>query len=312
MAESKLPISLKGIVFRNNGTHSEVLLLRNDRLEWELPGGRIERGETPEECVAREFKEETGLSVSVGSCILNGRLTIRPPHVSRTKNVWISTYGCHLRDGASVPSHILLSNEHKESTWIRVSDLAGMTDIPDLYKAAIVKWRRELDIRPPDPPSTPPSPHCITHEQLYLYDLLGFMVIRSALDTKHVNALRSSVRHQFALSGRETANLLDISFDHDWGSDWADLIDHPSVLPILLHIFAGKPKLDHGFTIRSTFGNQQGRLHHQGCGTRGEGLFHDVDTGKISNGLIGIIYSLYDNDDRSGGFCCIPGSHKSN
>ncbi|MEV6136524.1 NUDIX hydrolase [Nocardia sp. NPDC051990] len=40
-------ISIKGVVVRDG----RVLLLKNEREEWELPGGRIEPGETPEECV---------------------------------------------------------------------------------------------------------------------------------------------------------------------------------------------------------------------------------------------------------------------
>src|SRR5437899_2943747 len=56
------PISIKGVVVRDG----KVLLLRNERDEWELPGGRIEVGETPEECVAREIHEATKWKMTTG------------------------------------------------------------------------------------------------------------------------------------------------------------------------------------------------------------------------------------------------------
>jgi 8-oxo-dGTP pyrophosphatase MutT (NUDIX family) len=34
--------------------------------EWELLGGRLEPGEAPEECLAREITEEPGCTVIVG------------------------------------------------------------------------------------------------------------------------------------------------------------------------------------------------------------------------------------------------------
>lgn len=46
-----------------------VLLVRHTygRLNWELPGGLVEPGESPAEAVVREVAEETGLDVEVDS-----------------------------------------------------------------------------------------------------------------------------------------------------------------------------------------------------------------------------------------------------
>lgn len=48
-----------------------VLLVKEayDRRRWSLPGGALERGETPEDAVIRETLEETGLTVSIDHLI---------------------------------------------------------------------------------------------------------------------------------------------------------------------------------------------------------------------------------------------------
>ena len=124
---------------------AEVLLLRNDRNEWELPGGRPEAGETPEECLSREIVEETGLVIEVGSCIHNGVLTILPPHAPRATEILISAYSCRLKSPADANASIALSDEHKSAAWIRVEDLAELSDVPERYKACVQRAKCAID-----------------------------------------------------------------------------------------------------------------------------------------------------------------------
>lgn len=53
--------------------HSNQILLvkARDKSNWQLPGGRLEAGESPSQALIREVREETGLHASVGR--LTGR-----------------------------------------------------------------------------------------------------------------------------------------------------------------------------------------------------------------------------------------------
>src|SRR4051812_33111221 len=93
------PVSIKGVVLDEQ---QRVLLLRNDRDEWELPGGRIEIGETPQDTVVREIAEEIGWTVTAGPLLDAWLYPVLDRHV------FVVTYGCHLVS-AGPP---VLSDEH--------------------------------------------------------------------------------------------------------------------------------------------------------------------------------------------------------
>lgn len=125
---SKFSISIKGVVL---DSAERVLLLKNERDEWELPGGRIEIGETPEECVAREVFEETQWKVYAGPILDTWMYYINVAE----KHVFIATYGCF----PETDIEPVLSNEHKEIGLFSSSEIDGL-NMPHGYRRSIATW----------------------------------------------------------------------------------------------------------------------------------------------------------------------------
>ncbi|QWF78229.1 hypothetical protein HUW46_01624 [Amycolatopsis sp. CA-230715] len=121
------PVSIKGVVVRDG----RVLLLHNERDEWELPGGRIELGETPESCVAREITEETRWKVRTGPILDAWMYYI----AVADKNVFIVTYGCH-PEGDDDP---IVSHEHNDIGLFTEHEVADLS-MPEGYKRSIATW----------------------------------------------------------------------------------------------------------------------------------------------------------------------------
>lgn len=120
------PISIKGVLL----VDGKALLVRNDRSEWELPGGRLEIGETPEQALAREFEEELSIRIEALSIIDSYMFEVIP-----SRNVFIVAYGCRLR-GEFKPA---LSNEHSEFGLYALADLERIS-LPAGYIRSIRSW----------------------------------------------------------------------------------------------------------------------------------------------------------------------------
>ena len=75
-------------------------------LKWEFPGGKIDEGESPEECLRRELVEELGIQVRVGKSLP------ATTHQYPTFSVTLHPFIC------SIDSGTIVLHEHAAITWL--------------------------------------------------------------------------------------------------------------------------------------------------------------------------------------------------
>jgi 8-oxo-dGTP pyrophosphatase MutT (NUDIX family) len=123
----RFPVSIKGVV----EIDGRFCLLRNERDEWELPGGQLEAGEAPQAACIREIAEELGLAATVTHILDSWLYRVRPG-----ADVLIVTYACAPLAGI-VPR---VSGEHKALGLFAPDEIAGLP-MPEGYKKSIARYR---------------------------------------------------------------------------------------------------------------------------------------------------------------------------
>jgi mutator protein MutT len=132
MDKLNFAIAVKSFVVNDK---QELLLIKrhNEDIEkpgaWEIPGGRLDPGESPFEGLKRETKEETGIDID----ILN---PLRVDYFTRKdgQTIVMIIFLCKYKSGK-----VKLSKEHTDSCWVKMDDAKlkiteFFQDLPDLYK----------------------------------------------------------------------------------------------------------------------------------------------------------------------------------
>ena len=180
--------------------------------------------------------------------------------------------------------------------------------------------------------------------QQYLFDLNGYLVIEDALTAAEVATLNRLIDEQnlpppdesprFGSAPTLGASMLTVDVAPeaknradrckpigsgflDWGAPFCDLLDHPAIMPMLRLRLGDCFRLDRLYGMYMRQGMSYVGLHADYGASAPQadvkpGEYYAFRSNQIHEGFIVVGWALSDAGGEHGGFCCVPGSHKSN
>lgn len=178
----------------------------------------------------------------------------------------------------------------------------------------------------------------ITEAERYLFDLNGYLVVRGVLTPSEISAANAAIdrhldqaveRSDTALRNAVKGSSLygtgpgrkDLGQVLEWGAQdsrvFQSILAHPRLVPLFHGLLGRGYRMDHlPFVLLQDEGAEGFQLHggtidcHTGA--YNPHLAYTCHHSTIQTALLGCNVMLTDHNPGDGGFCVVPGSHKSN
>lgn len=131
--ESKKLQVVAAIICKDNRIFATQRGYGEFRGQWEFPDGKVEPGETPEEALIREIKEELDIEISVGKYIHTVEYDYPTFHLS------MLCFICKILSGS------LVLKEHEEARWLEKDNLYSVDWLPADLEIVSLLERENLD-----------------------------------------------------------------------------------------------------------------------------------------------------------------------
>jgi hypothetical protein len=174
----------------------------------------------------------------------------------------------------------------------------------------------------------------MTELERYLFDLRGYLIVRNVLSEEELQEINDVIDGVLpAWYEKAQANFIETGWGDgvsqgytnpgtgrvslyvgrllDWGEPIRRLVGHKRILPYLLELLGPSPRLDHQYAILTRAVSASMPLHGGATPHSAYGYYNYKDQ-RFFCGFVVVSFALTDAPPGAGGFCCIPGSHKSN